>query len=507
MRIKITTRLYLFAFFLTISSLLYSQALPDSVRLKLQASNDSSRVETYIQLAEAVMTDDSDAALDYMSRASKIAEETSDPILIGKAKNKTGVAYYYREELDVSTRLYFEALTLFDSVNYFDGKVRALNNIAWNYRIQDRHEESIEMFLQALAIAEALENQEILQTIYNNLGTAYRNTGENQEALQRFRQSLAINEQLNNKKWKAYNLNNIGLIHTELENYQEAKSSFFQARDLNLELENQEEYVKNLLNIGKVYSETQSYDSAEMYLDFAFPIIESSEHRRIKLTYFEYKADLYERTGNFKKALEFHKQFVEIEKELKSVELSEQLSKLQARYNDAQKARELKESEAKVSRQRMVIFGGTALFFLLLGILILVLNLYKSKNRWAKNISKLNDEIRQKNEELSTMNEEVQSINDRLESLVEERTKKIKDQNEKLVKYAFINSHEIRGPLARVLGLVYLLSLEHKHLTDQATFKLLSEAAEELDAVIGESSSLLDFEDLEKDVEKSRTRR
>ena len=64
-------------------------------------------------------------------------------------------------------------------------------------------------------------------------------------------------------------------------------------------------------------------------------------------------------------------------------------------------------------------------------------------------------------------------------------------QNEKLIKYSFINSHDIRGPLARVLGLIYLLGKDTEPKALKTSLDKLSEAAGELDQVIKETSNLL----------------
>ena len=41
-----------------------------------------------------------------------------------------------------------------------------------------------------------------------------------------------------------------------------------------------------------------------------------------------------------------------------------------------------------------------------------------------------------------------------------ERTKKLSDKNSHLINLSFQNAHLIRGPLARILGLIYLSNLE-----------------------------------------------
>jgi len=62
----------------------------------------------------------------------------------------------------------------------------------------------------------------------------------------------------------------------------------------------------------------------------------------------------------------------------------------------------------------------------------------------------------EKSKTLAEKNEEILSINKNLESLVSKRTKEIELKNQQLTEYAFINSHLLKAPIARISGLYNL---------------------------------------------------
>jgi signal transduction histidine kinase len=70
------------------------------------------------------------------------------------------------------------------------------------------------------------------------------------------------------------------------------------------------------------------------------------------------------------------------------------------------------------------------------------------------------DEIEVQNEELVQSQEKLNELNLHLEDLVAIKTHSIEVQNEKLTKYAHSNAHDVRGPIARLMGLVQLSKLE-----------------------------------------------
>lgn len=104
------------------------------------------------------------------------------------------------------------------------------------------------------------------------------------------------------------------------------------------------------------------------------------------------------------------------------------------------------------------------------------------------------EELRASREELLASQEELTQINENLNNLVQERTLTIIDQNKKFVHHAFINAHKVRSPLARIQGLVNLLSYEIPDLSEdgQVIQRLLKASAEEMDDILHEVKANLD---------------
>ena len=94
------------------------------------------------------------------------------------------------------------------------------------------------------------------------------------------------------------------------------------------------------------------------------------------------------------------------------------------------------------------------------------------------------DELIDKNIAIEAMNFQVHHVNQNLELLVIQRTKVLEDQNRRLTDYSFFNAHELRSPVASILGLVNLLQrcksdTERKELLDH-----LDASAHKLDKAI-----------------------
>jgi ligand-binding sensor domain-containing protein len=94
------------------------------------------------------------------------------------------------------------------------------------------------------------------------------------------------------------------------------------------------------------------------------------------------------------------------------------------------------------------------------------------------------EEIQAQNEEIQSQAEEIQGINDNLEELVKARTAELIKKNKAAEESAFIIAHELRAPVASVLGLINLIT--KCDLNDEAKTIVthMEDSAEKLEVVV-----------------------
>lgn len=115
----------------------------------------------------------------------------------------------------------------------------------------------------------------------------------------------------------------------------------------------------------------------------------------------------------------------------------------------------------------------------------------------TRQLEEMNEKLIQTNEELKSSHEEVKAVNDNLDILVKRRSEKIEAQLKILNQYADMNSHEVRAPLARILGLLDLINKEENNAARADLLIKLNYSAEELDTVIKDMNRLLEKETLQ----------
>ena len=135
-------------------------------------------------------------------------------------------------------------------------------------------------------------------------------------------------------------------------------------------------------------------------------------------------------------------------------------------------------------------------------------------NTAKEEVAAQNEELTQSQEEISTQrdlvelqnqalkearkiieeqNAELKRKNEGLEIEIEKRTKELVEYNHQLEQFAFVSSHNLRSPIARILGLGNLLEITHFPEDEIMIKQNLIASARELDRVVKDLNTILEI--------------
>jgi len=92
---------------------------------------------------------------------------------------------------------------------------------------------------------------------------------------------------------------------------------------------------------------------------------------------------------------------------------------------------------------------------------------------------------------LKNQSKEIARMNELLEQRVKDRTEELQNRNHQLTEYAFINSHLLRSPVSKILGLINLMEVD-KGSDPQEMINHLRRSCDELDAIVKKITITLD---------------
>ncbi|WNB18082.1 hypothetical protein [Marivirga arenosa] len=116
----------------------------------------------------------------------------------------------------------------------------------------------------------------------------------------------------------------------------------------------------------------------------------------------------------------------------------------------------------------------------------------RTNAEYERKLKQANIELEETHEELIAKNEEYEAINRNLENLVKERSRLIETKNRQIIDYANINAHKVRGPLARIMGLINISEYSQEPEELKKLFLKLKKPSQELNEIIQEINKTLD---------------
>lgn len=145
-------------------------------------------------------------------------------------------------------------------------------------------------------------------------------------------------------------------------------------------------------------------------------------------------------------------------------------------------------------------WSARILYVILIGLMIYGYNSWSTANYKQKQhemeliISERIEEIKVQAKQLQELNNKLNLSNENLEKTVEARTFELEEKNQKLSEYAFTNAHELRAPVANLLGLIQLFDQDRTEEEVEQIIELLKKVAMRLDEITYEIRDRLEAE-------------
>ena len=474
----------------------------DQIKRNIEISDAIYLDSLYLELYYEYKNEDSEIALFYVDKSLEFAERFKNYELISEAYYAKGMIYTREYEFDKAESFFNQSLDYALKYNLDKRILIAYANIGIVNIQKSDYDKAIENLLKSLKYAHKTNDLSFQSALYNNIGIVHYRIGDLQEALKYYSLSLELKEELQLESEIPTNYYNIGLCYSGLKDYTKA-IEYFQYIIENCNGCNERQIVNANYGLGKAYYGLEIYDKAldffivsnSMSIEKKFTEINGYSEYLIAKTYvklnehyealkhlkiseqiagefnliqnqrdnYELYSNIYKELGDYKKALDYNTSYIIYKDSIISEEL---LQNLKNSYVDFQKY----QSDEIIAGQNIVIQRSNQ-FMIMLGIILLLLVVvlvfaYRSLTFRSR-------------------------LNKKLDSMVKEKTKELLESNIQLVKsrseldsFLYRTSHDIRGPIATLLGLTSLAKLEAKDSLMSTYLDKINVTADKLNEVI-----------------------
>lgn len=448
-------------------------------------------------------------SIEVLDQAEAIFIQTNDDADLAEVYNLLGNSYADIGNYVLALDSYQKALNIDMQVGDKIGMASRYNNIARIYNFRNDYDKALEYYQKAFDLAVILDELADQAIYSNNLAYLLKLQGRYNEALIFLFKALKIQRANKAPCGQIYPAYNIGSIYVKQNLLDSAEMYLNYVLPKTLECSN-DQYLRSLtlIDLGNLFIAKKEYDEALKYLVEALKTSRDYKLAPQALASAKILSAVYDSLGEQGESLRYFKTYHDLYDTINNKESTRRIARLEAQYEYEQKHQQdslnqrVKELESATQLSNAIWTRNSLVVgFVFLGVVTLMIFInYNRKNKANAKLSDLNKQILlQKNElehqaeELRNANEEITRINENLEQIVNARTAEVKEQNKKIVEYVYYNSHKVRGPLARILGLVDLFQ-RNGISTEEIQDKLseLKKEAVELDAMVRQMNRSLE---------------
>ncbi|MEM6380142.1 MAG: ATP-binding protein, partial [Bacteroidota bacterium] len=384
----------------------------------------------YQQVAEL------DSALFILRTAIEEAKLIDDEAVLAEGYHALGLVYQFKGNFELAIDSYHKALEINERIGDRVQALRQYNNIGLVHRENREYDLALEYLEKCLSGSRKLGNVRFEFLSYGNIAYVLMEQNRWQEALERLEYTYAHRDGINDSIAMIALQYLLADAKLHVGNLEEAMGDANKAlRDSRVH-----QYplgiVYSLRVLGEIYLRKNRYGEARIYAQEAFNILEENEVYLYAEDVLSLLFEIEQKTGNYKKALEFQEQLFARRDSINTVQTQERIANSEFKFQIAQNKKENELLRLKNESTRRISTLAIAAALLLLALVIVGLVLY---NRSRNYNATLEEAIQKRTNDLETTN------------------KQLANSIEELERFAFVASHGLKTPLRNIVSFTGLL--------------------------------------------------
>jgi tetratricopeptide (TPR) repeat protein len=400
---------------------------------------------------------------------------------IAEAYRVMGLGQFYLNLPEDAINSYIKSLDFYTKDNNLRGIAKVYNNIGSLYRDND-YDRSLEFFQKALDIGNKLSDKSLIATSYLNLGNFYFRKKSFSQALKYYNDSESLFTILKDSVNLIQCQQNKGVVYYNLHQFDLATSlltdAIVKAKDKDLN-----ESVASIdLTLAVLYISEGKFDLADKVVSegTAYALITKDDKMQRDFIYTHYQLEF--KRKNYEQAIFYLSDVYRQDSVAKKANLLSQLNLFEVKNKQEEEQKENELNIKRIQYENIRFWGAVIVAGLLMVTIGLLINNVKRKTKTNAQLTDLNSEVLRQKDNLDR-------VNHHLEEIIDERTKDLQIKNKKLSEYSSYLSHQIRGPIATLKG---LMNLEKEGLVDKKEcINMMDKCVSEIDEKIIEMSDMM----------------
>lgn len=326
-----------------------------------------------------------DKAIELHEQALALANKTDHLEFKVSSLNDLGVVYRRTSSIRTAMDYNQRALELAETVSNPSRTLKRSINVSFNsignlYQVLKQYNEAILYFKKSLKLESELGNIKGLAINYQNIGECLEEQGDLDEALENYRTSLAYNEKIDNDMGRVICKTSIAQIYVKQKRIEDATNLLEPTLPLAKKLGDGFLIAPVYINLGWSQMFIDEYELAEKNLLEGLSVSEKFNLREAIAKASHLLSDLYQKTGDFEKALNYNIKAEKLDEEILNESTVRYVNDIIYRYDSEKKNDEIERYQIELQTTKTILLIGGIALALLAGIFYILYRQYQLKN-------------------------------------------------------------------------------------------------------------------------------
>jgi signal transduction histidine kinase len=440
---------------------------------------------------------DYDTALDYSNRI-------SDLLNIGRIYNGLGNLFANFGDYEKALNYHFRSLKIKESQkNDVQGIGNSLNNIGNIYYRLGNYDKALDYCFKSLDLRVANADGTGIAASKNNIALIYDKLGEESKSLLYFFDALRAFKENGVQRGITYACHDIAQLYMKKKQYDKALEYLNEGLHTAELMKSTERIADFKVSFAHYYNAQGHYSEVNKNAQEALILAQQSGLPDYARAAYQEMAIAAFNTGQFKQAYLFQSRFMtltdSIQNEKKIEKALEEEFKFKEEKNKLEQEKKDLIFQNQVMKQQWLLFGALGA---LVGVITIAVLFYRSSRIKIKSNELLavqRNELADKNALIVQQNKLLNESKSQLEQKIEQRTSDLRIANQELVnqnlvmeQFSFMTAHNLRGPVARLMGLSSLYDFANPgEPFNSEVMKRVKQSSSDLDEVIHDLTAIL----------------
>ncbi len=325
-------------------------------------------ISACINLSAQLNLSSFDENIEFARKGIDAAIKKNDSVSLAKLYRNLGMAHYFKGKFDSAAFYYYKCVDIFSSKKQLNSLASVYNDLGKLYRKIGPYSRAQDFYDKALRLYTQLKDKNGIATIYNEAGVLYEYEGKFDDAIKSYKASLELCKELNDDVGIAYSLNFIAGVYVQQKKFAEAEEYNTQALNIREKLKDSFTIALTYTDFGGIYSAEKKYDKAEESYAKSNKVAIALGYADLLRNNYSELSNIASAKGDYKKALEYFQQSAAYKDSIYKTETSKQVEELSARYDTAEKEKQIQQQQFEITTRNYWIAGISGL--LLLGSLL-----------------------------------------------------------------------------------------------------------------------------------------